>query len=529
MDWWLQLGRPGILPIYHYFPMSLTAIWALIALVGIPGGMIAGYFLRRAWAVREAQSSEARAQAIIDEAKNKERDVLLKAKEQALHIVEEAKQEENKRRSELTHLQERLEKRESMFDQKLLDLEQKQKEAADTSKAFEQKMTEVQKIRDEQVQKLEKVAQLSMDEARGVLMENAEIRAKDELLNRIRKLQNTSEEEIDKEAKKLIATAMQRLASPMSSESNTTVVDLPNEEMKGRIIGKEGRNIKALENLTGVEIIIDETPDSIVISGFNLVRRHLAKRVLEKLMSDGRIHPGRIEDVVEQVRKEMASEMRKAGEQAAYEAGVTGLDPRLLQLLGRLKYRTSYGQNQLHHSVEVALLSGLLAEELGANVAVAKKGALLHDIGKAVDHEVQGAHTQLGYEIMKKYGLPEEVAYIAIAHHEDTVSTLEQAVVKTADALSGARPGARKGTFENYVQRLTELEGIAKAEPGVERAFAIQAGREVRVIVKPDQIDDYQATKLAQSIAERIEKEMQYPGEIKVMVIREKRVIQYAR
>lgn len=509
--------------------MSITAIWALIALVGIPGGILAGYFLRRAWAVREAQSAEAKANAIVEEAKAKERDLLLKAKEQSLKIIEEAKQDENRRRQEMTHLQGRIEKRESMFDQKLLEFENKQKEVQEKSIQFDQRMEDVKKIKEEQLAKLEKVAQLTMDEARKTLLENTEIRSKDELLARIRKLQNLATEEVERETKNLLATAMQRLASAMSAESNTTVVDLPNDEMKGRIIGKEGRNIKALESLTGVEIVIDETPESIVISGFNLVRRHLAKRVLEKLMADGRIHPGRIEEVIEQVKKEMATEMKKAGEQAAYEVGVSGLDPRLLQLLGRLKYRTSYGQNQLQHSVEVALLSGLIAEELGANVAVAKKGGLLHDIGKAIDHEVQGAHTQLGYDIMKKYGLPEEVAYIAIAHHEDSSKTLEQAVVKTADALSGARPGARKGTYENYVQRLTELEGIAKSHPGVDRAFAIQAGREVRVFVKPEQIDDYAATKMAQDIAAKIEQDMQYPGEIKVMVVREKRIIQYAR
>ncbi|MBI2984096.1 MAG: ribonuclease Y [Candidatus Kerfeldbacteria bacterium] len=509
--------------------MSITVLWALIALVGIPAGIIAGYFLRRAWAIREAQSAEAKARAIIAEARNKERELLIKAKDQALKVADDAKQEEVTRRAELNHLQNRLEKRESLFDAKLLELEQKQKEAGDKSARLDQLKEEIQKIREEQLRKLERVAELSMDEARRTLMENAELRAKEELLARLRKLQQTAEEQIETETRKILATAMQRLASPMSAESNTTVVDLPNEEMKGRIIGKEGRNIKALENLTGVEIIIDETPESIIISGFNLVRRHLAKRVLEKLMVDGRIHPGRIEETIEQIKKEMASEMKKAGEQAAYEVGVTGLDPRLLQLLGRLKYRTSYGQNQLQHAVEVGLLSGLIAEELGANVNVAKKGGLLHDIGKAIDHEVQGAHTQIGYEIMRKYGLPEDIAQMAIAHHEDIPQTVEQAVVKSADALSGARPGARKGTYENYVQRLNELETIAKSYAGVERAFAIQAGREVRVFVKPEQIDDFAAMKMAQEIAARIEKEMQYPGEIKVMVVREKRVVQYAR
>lgn len=509
--------------------MSTAALWALIALVGIPGGMIAGYFLRRAWAVREAQSAEARAQTIIEEARSKERELLIKAKDQSLRILDEAKKDEENRRREVQHVQERLEKRESLFDQKLMDLEKQKQDVEGRSVKMEAMKGEVAKIREEQMAKLEKIAELSVDDAKKVLMDNTELRMKDELLSRIRKTQNAADDEVEKVAKNIIATAMQRVASSQSTESSTTVVDLPNEEMKGRIIGKEGRNIKALENLTGIEIIVDETPESIVISGFNGIRRHLAKRVLEKLMADGRIHPGRIEDTVEQVKKEMANDMRKAGEEAAYEVGVAGLDPRLVQILGRLKYRTSYGQNQLRHSIEVGLLSGLLAEELGANVAVCKKGGLLHDIGKALDHEVQGGHPQIGYEIMKKYNLPEDVAYNALGHHEENPKTLEACIVKVADALSGARPGARKGTYENYVQRLEELETLAKSFPGIDRAFAIQAGREIRVFVRPDEIDDYSATKLAADMAKKIETELQYPGEIRVTVVREKRVIEYAR
>ncbi len=509
--------------------MSLTALWALIAMVGIPAGILAGYFLRKTWAVREAQSAEAKARVVLDEAKSKERELLIKAKDQAIKIVDDAKKEETDRRQELAHHQSRLEKRESLFDQKLLDLEQDKKLTAEKAVKLDEAKAEVLKIKDEQFQKLERIAELSRDDAKRVLMENTESRMKEELLSRIRKIQQLGTEEVETEARKILSTAVSRVASNHSTETSTTVVDLPSEDMKGRIIGKEGRNIKALEALTGVELIIDETPDSIVISGFNPVRRHLAKRVLEKLMVDGRIHPGRIEDTIEQVKKEMANDMKKAGEEAAYEVGVAGLDPKLLQLLGRMKYRTSYGQNQLRHCIEVGLLSGAIAEELGANVAVAKKGGLLHDIGKAIDHEVQGGHPQLGYEIMKKYNLPEEIAYMSIAHHEDSPKTVEGCIVKSADAVSGARPGARKGTYENYVQRLDELENAAKSFPGVDRAYAIQAGREMRVFVKPEQLDDYAATKLAHDIAQKIEAEMQYPGEIKVTVIREKRVIEYAR
>jgi ribonuclease Y len=327
----------------------------------------------------------------------------------------------------------------------------------------------------------------------------------------------------------MISAAMQRIASSHAVETTTTVVNLPSDEMKGRIIGKEGRNIKTIEQLTGVEIIVDETPQTILISGFNPIRRHIAKRALDYLILDGRIHPGRIEDAISRAKEEIIKDMKKAGEEAAYEAGVVGLDPKLIQILGRLKYRTSYGQNVLQHSIEVSLLSQLLAEELGANVAVCKKGGLMHDIGKAVDHEVKGSHPQIGYEIMKKFALPEEISYLAIAHHEDSPKTLEGIINKVADAISGARPGARKDTYENYVQRLQELESVALSFSGIEKVYAIQAGREVRVFVRPEETDDLGATKLARDIASKIEEELKYPGEIKVNVIRETRVVEYAR
>ncbi|MBT4209349.1 MAG: ribonuclease Y, partial [Candidatus Komeilibacteria bacterium] len=309
----------------------------------------------------------------------------------------------------------------------------------------------------------------------------------------------------------------------------TTSVSLPNEEMKGRIIGREGRNIKAIEHLTGVEIIIDDTPDAILVSAFNPVRRQLAKRVLEKLMADGRIHPGRVEETVTIAKKELAIDIKKAGEDAAYKAGIVGLDNKLLQILGRLKYRTSYGQNQLQHALEVSHLSGLLAAELKADVTVCKKGGLLHDLGKALDHEIKGSHPEIGYDLMKKFGLPEEVAYMSTAHHEDHPKTLEGVIVKIADAISGSRPGARRDSFEEYIQRLSELEDTAKTFEGVEKVYAIQAGREIRVFVSPDKVDDYTAEKLARDIANKIESDLKYPGEIRVTMIREKRITEYAR
>ncbi|MFC1663380.1 ribonuclease Y [Patescibacteria group bacterium] len=508
--------------------MSIS-IWIILVAVGIPAGVIAGYFFRKSWAVREAASVEAKAKKIINEAKAKQKEILLEANEKSLKVIEGAKHEEGKRRQEISALQQRLEKRETLFDQKLIDIENRQQAVETKSKTLETAKQEILKIREQQIEKLEKIAALNKEEAKKILIENTESRMKDELLQRIRKIQHEGNEQLDKEARTLLSNVIQRVASSHAAETTTTVVNLPSDEMKGRVIGREGRNIKSIENLTGVEIIVDDTPEAIVISGFNPIRRHLAKRALDKLILDGRIHPGRIEEAINQGKKELAKDISKAGEEAAYEVGVVGLDQKLTQLLGRLKYRTSYGQNVLKHSIEVAHLAGLLADELGANVSVVKKGGLLHDIGKAVDHEIQGTHTQIGHDIMRKFGLPEEVAYISIAHHEDEPKTIEGVIVKVADAISGARPGARKDTYENYIQRLEELEEVAKTFEGVEKCYAIQAGREIRVFVSPDKIDDYNAIKLARNIADKIEQELKYPGEIKVNVIREKRIVEYAR
>src|SRR3989344_987131 len=352
---------------------------------------------------------------------------------------------------------------------------------------------------------------------------------KDDLMIRIRKLNNLAAAEWEKKAKEILTLAIQRCAVSHAAETTTSTIDLPSDEMKGRIIGREGRNIRTIERLTGVEIIVDDTPQAITVSGFSPIRRNVAKKALERLILDGRIHPAKIEEAIESAKKELAAEIREAGESALYELGITGLDPKLVQILGRLKFRTSYGQNILQHSIEIAHLSSLLAEELGADITIAKKGGLLHDIGKAVDHEVQGGHPEIGYDILKKFGMPEEVAYICIAHHEDSPKTLEAIIVKVADAISGARPGARKDTYEQYLQRLDELEKAATNFAGVEKAYAISAGRGIRIFVMPEEIDDLAAHKLAKDIAQKIEAELRYPGEIKVTVIRETRVIEYAR
>jgi len=507
--------------------MNTLSLVLIVLACGV--GFLLGYIIRKFIATKSVHSAESKAEHILQEAKTKQKEFLLEAKDKALEIIGESKKEEEARRKELSHAQQRLENRESMFDQKILDLENKQNQLANKTKQIQTTKNEIVKVKELQLEKLEKIAGLSQEQAKNVLLENIEIRSKDELLNRLRKMDEVASYEWDTKAKELLSLAMERCASSHSVETTTTSLTLPSDEMKGRIIGKEGRNIKTLEQLTGVEIIIDETPQTLLISGFSPIRRHLAKKALERLMVDGRIHPGRIETTVEEAKKEIALEMKKAGEEAAYDVGVAGLHPKLVQILGRLKYRTSYGQNVLSHSVEIAHLSVLLAEELGANIELARKGGLLHDIGKAVDHEIEGGHPKIGYDICKKFGLSEEVAKICSTHHEDHPDQLESVIVKVADAVSGARPGARKDTYEQYLQRLGELEDIATSFDGIDKAYAIQAGREIRVFVKPDQVDDFGAHELARNIANKIEAELKYPGEIKVNVIRDSRVIEYAR
>lgn len=501
----------------------------LISAIALSLGLVFGYLLKKVMTTKSVKSAERKAEHILEEAKNKTKGLELEAKERALSIIEEAKKEEKERRQRLTELENRLGKRENLFDQKLLEFEDKKQKIDNLQIELEKNKEEIKSVKEQQFAKLEKIAQLTQEEAKEVLLKNTESRMQDELLNRMRKLENTANEELEQKAKNILSTVIERCAAPHTAETTTTNVALPNDEMKGRIIGREGRNIKTIEQLTGVEIIIDDTPESIMVSGFNPIRRHLAKRSIEKLMTDGRIHPTRIEEVVAQAKKDLAQDIKKAGEEAAYKAGVIGLDTKLVQILGRLKYRTSYGQNQLQHALEVSHLAALLAGELGADVNVVKKGGLLHDIGKALDHEIQGSHPDIGYDLMKKFGLPEEVAYMSIAHHENEPKTLEGVIVKIADAISGSRPGARRDSFEEYIQRLTELENTAKSFKGVEKAYAIQAGREIRVIASSEELDDYQATKLARDIADKIEAELRYPGEIKVNVIREKRIVEYAK
>ncbi len=501
----------------------------ILLALAVPVGFVLGYIGRKFVQASKVNSAGARAETILQDAKAKAQEVLIEAREKSMKVIEEAKNDEVQRRKNVEEQQKRLEQRETKFDQKLLDLESKQNEVAERMKKIESVKEQILDLKQQHVDRLEQIAGLDRAAAREELLTAVEREMKTDLVARMEKLGDEMSEAMEQKARNVLSATIQRVTASHVAETTTTTVTLPNDEMKGRIIGKEGRNIRAIENLTGVELIVDDTPETIVISGFSPLRRHLAKRALDKLIFDGRIQPARIEVAVEEAKTELSKDIQKAGEDACYQLGVTGLHPKIVQLVGRLKYRTSYGQNVLIHSMEVGRLAGLLAAELGADVSVAKKGGLLHDIGKAVDHEIQGGHPEIGYDIMLKFGLPEEVAYMAIAHHEDKPKTLVGIICKVADQISGGRPGARKDSYEQYVQRLEELEGVATRFEGVEKAYAIQAGREVRVFVNPEDIDDLEAFKLAQNIARAIEQELKYPGEIKVNLLREKRVIEYAR
>jgi ribonuclease Y len=501
----------------------------LIVLASLGGGVLLGYILRKKIAQAEANSLEARAEKLLIEAKNKQQEFLLAAKEKASQIIDEAKREEKQLRNELRSIQERLERRESTFDQKLLEVQDKEQKIQEKIDRVKQIKEEVEKTKLAQQQKLQEIGSLTKDEAKLQLMTLVEEESKNDLMSRIIKLEKESIEVFDDKAKHIIADAIQRCASSHAAETTATVVTLPSEEMKGRIIGKEGRNIKTIEKLTGCELIIDETPESIVISGFSPIRREVARIALEKLIADGRIQPARIEEFVERAKQELSLEIKKAGEEALYKMGITGIDPKLVTIVGRLKYRTSYGQNIMNHSTEVGYLAALIAAELGLDEAKAKKCGFFHDVGKSVDQETQGSHPEIGYMILKKFNMDEDVCQAALTHHQDKTYNIYSSVAKAADAISGARVGARRDTYEQYITRLEDLEKTAGAFAGIDKVYAIQAGREVRVFVKPSEIDDYAAYQLAKDIAHKIEQELKYPGEIRVSVIRETRVIEYAR
>lgn len=511
--------------------LTIDNLLIIAAAISIALGFVIGYFLRRFIAHKAVQNAEVKAEKTIAEAKTKHQEIILEAKEKALKIIDEAKRDETARRSDLQETQKRLEKREATFDQKIIDLEDKKNKLEEKTKQVEEVKQKILELREQETIKLQEVAGLTKEQAQERLLKTVEETNQEALMSRLRKMEQETEEELERESRKLISLAITRFAAAQAVETTTVAVSLPSDEMKGRIIGKEGRNIKTIELLTGTEIIVDETPEMITISGFSPIRRQVAKLALDMLIKDGRIQPARIEEAITEAKKQLSQEIKKAGEEALYALGipVSSIDPKLVSILGRLKYRTSYGQNVLQHSIEVAQLAASMAEELGADVAICKKGGIFHDIGKAVDHDMQGAHPEIGYNIMKKFGLPEEICYQSVAHHEDRPRTIEAALIKAADAISGARPGARKQSLEQFIQRMEELEKTASTFEGVEKAYAIQAGREVRVFIQPEKINDMEAYQLAKNIATKIESELQYPGEIKVTVIRETRVIEYAR
>ena len=502
----------------------------LVAMGGLIVGSVLGYYARRSIAKRQSQTVEAKLEKLISEAKIEARDIIFRAKEKAVKALDELKKEEQRRSDEYAKTRRRLEQREELLDRKESEVKNEERNLKLRVEQVKKVREEINELREKEIQNLEKISGFSRDKAKEELLKFAETQYQKDLFEQLKKLEGGGREELEKKAREIMATAMQRFDASQITEMTTTTVSLPSDEMKGRIIGKEGRNIKTLERLTGVDVIVDETPETIVVSGFDPVRRQVAKLALEKLMADGRIQPARIEEMVEKAKEEINVKIKEAGEIAVYDAGVVGLDPRLVQLLGRLRFRTSFGQNVLMHSLESAHLAGMLAAELGADVAVAKKAALLHDIGKAVDHEVSGSHVEIGKRILEKFGIDEAVVKAMQSHHEEyPYETLESRIVQAAEAVSAARPGARKETLENYLKRLEELEKIATAFDGVDKAYAIQAGREIRVFVTPEKIDDMKAYKLAKDIAQEIENELKYPGEIKVTVIRETRAIEYAR
>jgi ribonuclease Y len=512
----------------------------LLVIYLIVGGVVGvgiGYAIRQSMAGKKIGSAEAKAERILEEAKNKEKEMLLEAKAKSLEMVEGAKKQEMEFRAQMVRFEERVDRKEKDLENKSLALDKAKQDIEHKQEEIKLLQEEIKQIKQKQLENLEKIGGLSREEAKKVLLDNAEKLIREETADLQKKLIHEAYETADKEARNLVAQALERVSSEVTNEVTTTVVQIPSEEMKGRIIGKEGRNIRAFEQMMGVEILIDDSPDTVVLSGFNSIRRHIAKLTLEKLLVDGRIHPARIEEAYEKSKAEINEQIKQAGEQAVYELGITNFPPKLVHLVGRMLFRTSYGQNILRHSVEMAKIGALLAEELGADVNIVKQGALLHDIGKALDQDLEGSHVELGVKIAEKFNLDERIKEAIASHHHDTdvsgkaqrATSIEAVIVDVCDNISGSRPGARKDSLENYIKRLTDLENIANNFAGVQKTYAIQGGRELRVFVFPEKVDDPGAQKMARDIANQIQNELKFPGEIKVHVIRETRVIEYAR
>lgn len=509
--------------------MSLKLAAIFLALAGVIGVAI-GYYLRLIISLGKKGSMELEIKEMLLAAKEEAKKITVEAETKAAQVAEAARKEVKEKEEKARQTEDRLAKREDILDKRQSDLDKEVdmiKTRVAEIKAIREK---ADKLEEDRKHELEKIAKLSAEEAKNQLIALVEKQSEEDILIRMNKLETKGEEMLDQKARDILAISIQRLASSVAQDVMSTIVEIPSDDVKGKIIGKEGRNIKAFERITGVEVMVDDTPGAITISSFDPVRRHVARLALLELIKDGRIQPAKIEQVVEKAKQDINKTIKEKGEAAAYECGVIGLDPRILLILGRLHFRTSYGQNVLQHSVEMAHIAGMIAEELGANVQVAKAGALLHDLGKALDHEVAGTHVEIGRRILQKFGASEEIVKAMQSHHEEyPYETVESRIVQTADAISGARPGARRDNIENYLKRLGDLEATANSFPGIEKSYALQAGREIRIFVKPEEINDVAAKELARNIALKIEKDLKYPGEIKVIVIRETRTMEFAR
>ena len=509
--------------------MAFLIILLVAVVFALIGGIVV-YFYLASRATSKIATAESEARRIVEEAESRSRDIQLQAKDDALRIREDLEREQQSRRKEAERLERRLQQKEEQLDNRLESLDRRERKIQAQEKESDEKAERIAALETDRRAELERVAQLTVDEARQLVLAQAEGEMRDIMNRQVREIEQEAKLEANIRAQMILATTIQRIASDYVAESTVSVVPLPSDDMKGRIIGREGRNIRALEQATGVDLIVDDTPEAVTLSSFDPVRREIARRALQKLIQDGRIHPARIEEIVNKTRQEVEQIIREEGERVAYEANVQGLHPDLVKLLGRLKYRTSYGQNVLQHSLEVSQIAGALAAELGADFNICKTAALLHDIGKAVDHEVEGPHALIGADIARRLGRSAKIVHAIAAHHgEEEPQTVEAFIVATADAISGARPGARREMIETYIKRLEALEGVANSFSGVEKAYAIQAGREVRILVQPDKVDDLAAQRLARDIVKKIQETLEYPGQIKVTVIRETRAVDYAR
>jgi ribonuclease Y len=504
--------------------------WVIAVVIALAAGGVIGYFLRQGILERTMRGRQAEAERLLEEARTKARDVELEARDQALSIRDEAEKELTRRRGELSKEEERIQKRRTDLDNRMDQLEKRDQTLSKRQSSLDRKANELEQRHEEIVVELERVSSMTREEAKTQLLEEIERESRADMVRIIRQIEEEAQMEGEKRARELIADAIQRVASDHVSEITVSVVPLPSDDMKGRIIGRNGRNIRSFEQAAGVDVVVDDTPEAVTISCFDSVRREIARRAMEALVLDGRIHPAQIEKMVSNERKEVERLIAEEGERAAFDAGVPGLHPEIMKKMGRLKFRTSYGQNQLAHAVESAQLAGVIAAELGANVELAKAGGFLHDIGKAMDHEVEGTHSAIGADFCRRYGVSADIVNaIESHHHEVEQETVEAIIVEASDAISGARPGARRESLEQYIKRVRALEEIANSFDGVSQSYALQAGREIRVIVRPEDIDDLESNRLARNVAKKIEEGMQYPGQIKVTVIRETRSVDYAK